>query len=239
MRWDTLEHDLHRRIAVAPGGSGLADALIDSLHIEPGQKVLDLCPGTGVLASMVAREHRADVTCITTVAKLEAATEATAAALGVSDRVRIFPGSPATLPFPSDEFDRIYCLGQPWTVQSSHQVIMEIYRVLKPDGMFGIAGPSAIVNKHPDYMKAALKHVEGAMLKTPAYAALMFAQEGFHIIVAEFFAESYEHWKEWLKNAPPEAVPDDFRRAVIQDEGKWLALGLIVLRKPPRPDWAV
>ncbi|HDS30162.1 MAG TPA: class I SAM-dependent methyltransferase [Firmicutes bacterium] len=239
MRWETIEPDLRKRLWLAPGSTSLANELVSALHLAPGQKALDISPGTGVLASMAAREHRVDVTCIANEPKTEAAIETVAAALGVSDRVTVAHGTPSDTKLNPDEFDRIYSLGQPWIPLADHGVISEIYRVLKPDGFVGLAGPAAIINSTPDYMESVVKNVDGARLKTPAYTALMFAQEGFHIVNAEFYPHSYDHWIAWLREAPAELVTDDFRRAVIQDSGRWLALGLIVLRKPPRPSWAV
>ncbi len=239
MQWENLASDLLKRVSIAPGSTSLADALIDNLRLEPGLKVLDICPGSGLLAAMVAKEFDVEVTCVTGNSAIEASTETTAAALGVGDKVRVIPGVPAELPLPAEEFDRVYCLGQPWPPPTSHSVVSEVYRVLKPDCIVGLAGPAALLNTTPDYMTEALKEISGAAFKTPAYSALMFAQGGFHIVTAEFFSESFDYWRDWMNAVPDEIASDVFKRAVIEDAGKWLALGLVILRKPPKPNWAV
>ena len=239
MRWDTLKPDLIKLAGLAPGGIKLADRLIQALQLQPGQHVLDICTGRGLLASAIASEYEVEVTCLASDEKSEFWTQATAAALGVSDRVKVVMGPPAAIPLPAESFDRVYCLAHPYPHAASPGVVREIYRVLAADGVVGLAGPAALGNETPDYMRAALRELEGVTLRTPAYTALLFAREGFYIAAAEYFPQSFDHWKAWLEDAPHEIVSDAVRKAVVEDGGRWLSLGLIVLKKPPKPRWAV
>jgi len=239
MRWDSIQPDLLKRVELAPGGTRLADAVEESLDLNGVTDVLDLCPGAGVVASLLARDYQKKITCIVDDPASEELTEAAAQVLGVSDRVRVIPGKAKAVPVGSEEFQRIYAIGHPFTPSPSHENASELYRVLAPGGIVCIAGPVAFTNETPDYFKPALMEFGDVRVRTPAYGALMFSREGFHIVIAEYLPEAWDRWNEWLENSPPEAIPDILRRAIIEDGGRWLSLGLVVLRKPPRPNWAL
>jgi ubiquinone/menaquinone biosynthesis C-methylase UbiE len=239
MRWESYKSDLIELAGFAPGGTALADKLVESLMLEPGLHVLDICTGQGVLASIVASEFDVEVTCLALDDRTESSAHAAAAALGVSGRVKVVTGLPAAIPLPAESFQRVYCLAHPYPHAASPGVVREIYRILAADGIIGLAGPAALSNETPGYMREALRELEGVTLRTPAYTALLFAREGFYIATAEYFSESFDHWQEWLRHAPPEIASDAMRKAVEEDGGRWLALGLMILRKPPKPEWAV
>ena len=239
MRWDTYDPEIREHAGLMPGGTDLVDALTAIMEFKPGQNVLDLCPGNGVVSALVAKEFQVDVTSIVDEAEEEAQAEASAKLVGMSDRVRVIPGAPVAIPVPSDEFQRIFCIGQPFLPPPVSELAKELYRVVSADGIVGLAGPAAMTNAIPDYMRDALEELGGIKLRTPAYTALHFSHEGFHILNAEFLPEAWDHWMAWLGSLQPEAISDKVRNAFLEDGGRWLSLGLIILRKPPRPGWAV
>lgn len=230
-----IRQDLMRR----PGGAALVDALIQGLEIQPDQSVLDILPGHGAVSALLAANYGAKVTALAQDPSAESAIEETASRLGLSGRIKVVPGPIAAIPLPSESFDRIVKVADPFPIPATPGAVAEFHRVLAPDGLLGMAGAAAISNIVPDYMKDAFKSSSSAVFRTPAYAALTYAQEGFHIVRAEFFPEGYDHWLEWLKGSASESVHETFRKAVIEDGGRWLTLGLIILRKPPKPPWAV
>ena len=239
MHWDIYSHEIRQLASRIPGGPYLIDRIVDYLDIEPGRKILNICPGTGIVGSMIAKEFNVATTVTSGDAATESDAETLAKELGVSHLVNVIPASADSLPVPSEEFDRIACVGTPFFVRSSPEVARELHRVLNADGMIGIAGPMSLRNETPNYMQAGLAEYPGVILRTPAYTALTFSREGFHIVKAEYIPEAWDRWKEWLDAMPAGKVPDAFRKAVIEDGGRWLSLGLILLRKPPRPQWAV
>jgi ubiquinone/menaquinone biosynthesis C-methylase UbiE len=237
MHWETKNHDLTGHIAQIPGGTAIVDALIESLSIGPGQKLLDLNPGNGAVAAAIASEHDVNITALSSDAREEALSESIASSMHLKDRITVVPGSIAAIPLPSEQFNRVYGVASMFPIPSIPGVIAELHRMVAPDGFLGFAGPASINNQTPPYMVPALRDYQGVTFRTPAWTAIAFAQYGFHIMKAEFIHGSYDHWKEWLDKALH--VPEDFRRAVIEDAGRWLMLGIIVLRKPPKPRWAV
>ncbi len=238
MRWETCEPDIRERMSRRPGGEYVADALLEALELAEGLKVLDLSGGDGVLSALMAKEYGVDVTCVAEDASSEAESEASAKKLGVADRVRVIPGKPWSLAVRSEEFARVLCLGNPVLPNASPEAAKELYRVLGSDGTLGFAGPVSLGNTTPDYMRVAMAGFEGKALKTPAYTALMFSREGFHIAKAEYLGGAWDHWLRWL-DAPADSIPEKLREGIIEDGGRWLSMGLIVLKKPPKPRWAL
>jgi len=239
MHWDNIDSGILRMVAGSPGGTSIADALFRKLDIKPGMKILDISPGPGILASIVAKQYGVRMTTLVGGADDESATESAKAKIGVGDNVRVIPGTVTTIPEPSEEFDVIFSMGYPFNPPPESMFAKEIYRVLAPDGVVGIAGPCGIANFAPEYFESALEEAGVSDVKTPAYAALMFAREGFHILTAEFFPDARDHWNAWLKSAPSGIVTDSLRRALVEDNGRWMSLGLVVLKKPPKPAWAL
>jgi len=239
MRWDNYSPEIKQLAGRVPGGPDLIDRMVDLLEIESGWKVLNICPGTGIVGALIAVEYDVDVTVIISDAGAESDAETKADELGVSDRVNVIPATPDAIPVPAEEFRRIICVGTPFFARSNPETAREMHRVLSADGMIGIAGPMSLRNETPEYVQDGLAEYPGARLRTPAYTALTFSREGFHIVKAEYIPDAWDRWEKWLEDMPVDMVPDAFRRAVIEDGGRWLSIGLILLRKPPRPRWAV
>jgi len=239
MRWDTYDPEIREHASMSPGGTALVDALVSALQIEPGQHILDLCPGNGLVAAVMAKELGVDVTCIADDPDHEARAEASARLLGVSDRVRVIPAGPSAIPVPAEDFHRVLCVGNPFLPIPTPELARELHRVLVADGVMGLAGPTSMSNDTPGYMRSSLSDFGTVILKTPAYTALLFSREGFHIVNAEYLPGSWDKWTEWLGIIPDESIFNALRRAIAEDGGQWLSLGLIVLRKPPKPSWAV
>jgi len=239
MRWDTYDTEILTQAGTTPGGFHIVEALFRQVDIQPGMKVLDISVGPGIFASVLAKEHDVEVTTIVDGADEESAAESLKTLIGVGDKVSVIPGKITALPVPSEEFNLIFSIGVPFNPSPSAVLAKEIYRVLAPDGTVAFAGPSGTTNYTPGYFETPFADCGNVKVKTPAYTALMFAREGFHILNAEFFGEAWDHWTEWLKNAPPEIMPDSLKNAINEDGGRWLSLGLIVLKKPPKPTWAM
>jgi ubiquinone/menaquinone biosynthesis C-methylase UbiE len=237
MRWESHHQEITKRISHIPGGTTIVDKLVEFLDIQTGQELLDLDPGSGAVAAAIASEYDVKITALEPDVREENATERIAGELHVKDRIKVIPAAPAAIPLPSEQFHRAYHLADPFPLPSAPGVISEVHRMIAPGGLLGLAGPASINNKTPAYMLSALSDYEGVTFRTPAWTAMTFAQYGFHIVRAEFIASSYDLWKEWLENNPH--VPETLRSAVVEDQGRWLMLGIALLRKPPKPHWAV
>ncbi|MFH1677028.1 MAG: class I SAM-dependent methyltransferase [bacterium] len=244
MNWKDIDPKSLDSLKHIPGGRALADRLVNAFIIDSSMNLLDLSPGDGIFASAIAREFNCEVTCLTDDKSVEDEIRKNAEKFGVSSKVKTITGTSLSIPVQAEVFHLVYCLSDAYPSSYTPEVIRELYRVLVSDGVIGLAGPASFKNDPPPYMKNALTDLRGVNIKTPAFSALMFAREGFHIIIAEYVPDAFDLLNEWLQWAPseksdPNALPDEFRRAIVEDGGRWLSLGLVVLRKPPKPPWAI
>ncbi|HXY86840.1 MAG TPA: methyltransferase domain-containing protein [Candidatus Acidoferrales bacterium] len=117
------------------GGIKTTRRLIEWCGITSGQYVLDVGCGTGYAACLLAKEYQVDVAAIDiTPAVLEEAKKRVARE-GVSDKVKVIEGDAHALPFPSDTFDAVIAESVLIFCEKA-KVASEIYRVLKPGGVF-------------------------------------------------------------------------------------------------------
>lgn len=135
--------------------------LIESANVKPGEHILDVACGTGVVARQVA----ARVGLQGRVIGLDRSPNMlrVAHALAEQDRLAIeWRMSPAEqLPFPDDSFDLILCQFGLMFFSDQHQALTEMYRVLKTEGRVVISVWQGM-NRHPFYQilhEVSLQHL--------------------------------------------------------------------------------
>jgi ubiquinone/menaquinone biosynthesis C-methylase UbiE len=110
--------------------------LIEWCGITPGQYVLDVGCGTGYTACLLAKKYQVDVVAADiTPTVLEEAKKRIARGK-VSDKVKVVEADAHALPFPSHTFDAVLAESVLVFCEKA-KVSSEVYRVLKPDGIFG------------------------------------------------------------------------------------------------------
>jgi arsenite methyltransferase len=118
------------------GGIKTTRRLIEWCGISPGQSVLDVGCGTGYTACLLAKEYRVDVAAVDiTPAVLEEAKKRVTREK-VGDKVKVIEADAHALPFPSDTFDTVLAESVLVFCEKA-KVSSEVYRVLKPGGVFG------------------------------------------------------------------------------------------------------
>ncbi len=112
--------------------------MVEAAAIEPGVEVLDVGCGTGAPACLLAHEHRAHVTGITTSPIGVRAARERAEAEGVGPLVDFQVRDGTDNGYPDDSFDRV------WVLESSHlmapreRLVGECARVLRPGGVLAL-----------------------------------------------------------------------------------------------------
>lgn len=109
-------------------------AMLESLHIVDGTRVLDVGCGTGRFALEILRRHPdAWVVGLDLSARmLEVASANCRSYLG--DRLELVPGNSASLPFPDQAFDAVTCSHSFHHYPEQGRVVAEMHRVLRPGG---------------------------------------------------------------------------------------------------------
>jgi ubiquinone/menaquinone biosynthesis C-methylase UbiE len=108
--------------------------IVDAAQIEPGQRVLDVACGTGVVAREVADRFGPDVTV--------AGIDLNEAMLTVARRLRPDiewrQGDVAALPFPDGSFDVVLCQAGLMFFPDARQALSEMARVVTPAGVVAV-----------------------------------------------------------------------------------------------------
>jgi len=110
--------------------------LIELCNISSGQYVLDIGCGTGYTACLLAKDHRVDVVAADIRSKVLGEAKKRLAKEGVGDRVKTIEADAHELPFPSNTFDAVIAESV-LAFCDSTKVACEVYRALKPNGVFG------------------------------------------------------------------------------------------------------
>jgi hypothetical protein len=124
-------------------------------------------------------------------------------------------------------------------VELYRQCLDEIYRILRPGGIFGLGEPMHLekpipADLLPVYTKGGGVGPEGwsECFATIAETAQACREAGFEIIEAEYAPDSWHWWDEFSKN-DPHCLEDHEGEAKIiqQDAGRWLSYGYVIACK--------
>ncbi len=119
------------------GGAAATQHLLDSLHLAPGQRLLDVGCGIGGPSRMAAMSG-AEVTGLDLTPEFVEAAQALTERVGLGDRARFTTTAAEQLPFPDDSFDVAIMVHVGMNVPDKESVFTELRRVLVPGGLFGI-----------------------------------------------------------------------------------------------------
>jgi SAM-dependent methyltransferase len=125
-------------------------------------------------------------------------------------------------------------------VEYYQKCLAEIYRILRPGGIFGLGEPM-----HPDtpipadlfpiYTKGEGVGPEGwaDCFATIAETVDLCREAGFEVLEADYADDAWNWWKEFV-NHDPHCQTDSGGEAKIirQDGGRWLSYGYVIAQKP-------
>ena len=120
------------------GGRTATVEFAAQLEISPGASLLDIGCGLGGASRYFAHERGCRVTGIDLTPEYVAVAAALAARVGLSGAVTYRQGSALALPFSAASFDGAYMLHVGMNIENKAQLFVEVRRVLKPGGVFGI-----------------------------------------------------------------------------------------------------
>ena len=120
------------------GGRQATIEFAEQLEVRPGMYLLDIGSGIGGASRYFAAERGCRVAGIDLTKEYVQVAENLASRVGLSGSVRYQHGSALALPFPADTFDGSYMLHVGMNVEDKATLFREVWRVLKPGGVFGI-----------------------------------------------------------------------------------------------------
>ena len=118
------------------GGIQATRRLIEWCGITPGQYVLDVGCGTGYTACLLAKKYQVDVVAADITPTVLEEARKRIAREKVSDKVKAVEADAHAPPFPSHTFDAVI-VESVLVFCEKAKVSSEVYRVLKPGGIFG------------------------------------------------------------------------------------------------------
>jgi ubiquinone/menaquinone biosynthesis C-methylase UbiE len=147
--------------------ASITDWAIGLLRIEPGDRVLDAGCGSGLGIQMMLRRKTGFVAGIDYSPAMVGRTRDRNAAAVDSGRCQVRQGDPAAIPYPEACFDKIMCLQTSQLWPDPLAVLVELRRVLAPEGRIAIAfensaeGRGAFRKSHSAAQVAALMRQAG------------------------------------------------------------------------------
>lgn len=161
---------------LSPGGPEEVDRVVAGLDLS-GKAVLDIGCGAGGIALHLARRHGAGhVTGFDVEAPVIAHARRRAEAAGLADRVTFVIGAPGPLPFVDASFDMAFSKDALLHVPDKGALFAEIFRVLRPGGVFAASNWMIAHDDEPSPDMKAYIAAEGlsfSMASPASYAAAM------------------------------------------------------------------
>ncbi len=151
---------------------GLAERLVAAAHVGPGDRVLDVACGTGVVARAAARRMDGQGSVVGLDVNADMLATARAATRGVRPTIDLHEGDVAHLPFEDDLFDAVLCQEAVQFFPDRVGALREMRRVATPGGRITFSVLRSL-ERHPvyDIFAAALDDHAGAdaaaMMRSP------------------------------------------------------------------------
>lgn len=161
---------------LSPGGPEEVDRVVAGIALA-GKSLLDIGCGAGGIAMHLAQAHDAGhVTGFDVEAPVIETARARAAAKGLSERVSFVLGVPGPLPFADAGFDVVFSKDALLHVPDKDALFAEIFRVLRPGGVFAASNWMIGHDGEPSAEMKAYVAAEGlsfAMASPERYKAAM------------------------------------------------------------------
>ncbi len=122
-----------------PGGAGLTRILAERMRLRPGQRVADIACGPGPTALLLAAEYGVTVNGVDLAESLVDQARANAHRAGLSAVARFAHGDAERLPWDNGRFDAVISECAFCTLPDKATAAAEFARVLRPDGLLGLA----------------------------------------------------------------------------------------------------
>ncbi|MDG4880754.1 class I SAM-dependent methyltransferase [Mesorhizobium sp. WSM4884] len=121
---------------LSPGGPDEVDRVVEGLSLK-GKTILDIgCGAGGITLHLVARHGAAPATGFDVEGPVIEMARRKAILEGLQDRVRFVQAPPGPLPFADTSFDVVFSKDALLHVRDKEALFAEIFRVLKPGGVF-------------------------------------------------------------------------------------------------------
>jgi cyclopropane fatty-acyl-phospholipid synthase-like methyltransferase len=230
-----------------PGGLKLAEFMAEKMQLQANKRLLDVGTSRGYQSCFLAKEYGAFVVGIDpwpdrdgTSTHIDHLME-NARTWGVPELVLgVQVGVPDTR-FAENTFDYVYSTTTLEMIrgiegeEAYRDCLAEIYRVLKPGGVFGLGEPMHLDVEIPADLAPLVTQGDGSWAS--CFATIRETEAacrsvGFEIVEADYAPDARLWWEEYAKYDEGCQGDDAERRAIQEDGGRWISFGYVVAKKP-------
>lgn len=230
-----------------PGGLKLAEFIADKMQLQANKRLLDVGTSRGYQSCFLAKEYGVFVVGIDPWPDRDGTSThidhlmKNAQTFGVPELVLgVQVGVPDTR-FAENTFDYVYSTTTLEMIrgiegeEAYRNCLAEIYRVLKPGGVFGLGEPMHLDVEIPADL--ALPVAQGNETWADCFATIQETETacrsvGFEILEADYAPDARLWWEEYAKYDEGCQEDDAERRAIQEDGGRWISFGYVVAKKP-------
>lgn len=230
-----------------PGGLRLAEFMAEKMGVSAGKKFLDIGTNRGWQTCFFAKEYGVFVVGIDPWDDREQGNpmvdhlRINAEKWQVSDSVvGLKIGVPDTH-FADESFDYIYSTTALEMVRVSQGVegylkcLKEIYRILKPGGVFGLGEPMHLDVEIPADLMPYVSQDEYAWkdcFRNIYETTDLVREAGFEIVESAYAPDAWQWWMDFAEHDPfCKKEPDDDPKTLAVDGGRWTSFGYIIGKK--------
>lgn len=231
-----------------PGGLKLAEFMASKMGLREGTRLLDVGCNRGYQTCFLAKEYRVSVVGIDPWTDRMDGNPMTehlrenAEKWGVADSVlAVQVGVPET-GFASSSFDYVYSttalemLRVLKGVEGYREAMEEIYRLLRPNGIFALGEPMHLDIEMPPDLDPYVSQDEypwKECFRDIHETTETVKLAGFEIIEADYAPDSRKWWLEYAEHDPfCKQKPEEDPKALEVDNGRWVSFGYVLARKP-------
>jgi SAM-dependent methyltransferase len=235
-----------------PGGLQLTEFMAEKMQLRPGARLLDIGIERGYQTCFLAREYGVLVLGIDPDddrrdgAPHVEHLQRNARLWGVEDRVVGLKAGVPDTHFAGNTFDFVHSTTTLEMVRGLFGIdryracLVEIYRILRPGGIFGLGEPMHRDVPIPDdllpiYTKGGGAGPEGwaNCFATVSETANLCRGVGFNILEADHAPDAWTWWSQFSLHDPHcQADPNGEAKIIQQDGGRWLSYGYVIAQKP-------
>lgn len=230
-----------------PGGLMLVDFLGDKMKIFPNSKLLDAGANRGFPTCYLTKKYETFTVAIDpwddrkdSRPMVEHMRE-NAERWNVENRlIAMKTGLPDTF-FADNTFDYVYATTALEMIRTLKgeagyiEALRELFRILKPGGIFGLAEPMHLEVGLPEDLKPYVSQESFAWkdcFRSISYTKDAVRTAGFEIVEADYAPDARKWWEDYAAHDPfCKENPDEDPKTLEVDNGRWVSFGYIIAQK--------
>ncbi len=227
-----------------PGGLKATEFIANKMELKQGARLIDIGMFYGYQTCFLAKEY--DVLAVGIDPSGREWGERrpnidhmmdNAARLGVHHKVLgVETGVPDTK-LPQNSFDYAYStttfemLRSMWGREKYIECLQEVFRILKPNGVFGLGEPMIKDVPLPSDMSGYVPNDWVTCFSTIKDTCAAVIEAGFSILEADYAADAQVWWDEYAKYNRFHSDEFEEKKTISLNQDRWLSFGYIIARK--------